>query len=82
MSTIHSAIPDAVGGELPADADRAARSRPVTVPAQPAEDGRADSGLDQVLDRQLVSGALQHLSPAHRRHSLPDVCHGPLVLYP
>jgi RNA polymerase sigma-70 factor, ECF subfamily len=25
-----------------------------------------DSGLDQVLDRELVSAALWHLSPAHR----------------
>jgi RNA polymerase sigma-70 factor (ECF subfamily) len=55
-----------VARNLLIDADRAARSRPVTVPAQPAEDARTDSGLDQVLDRQLVSGALQHLSPAHR----------------
>jgi RNA polymerase sigma-70 factor, ECF subfamily len=27
---------------------------------------RDDSGLDQILDRQLVADALQHLSPAHR----------------
>jgi RNA polymerase sigma-70 factor, ECF subfamily len=46
------------------DADRAARARSVTVQAQPAEDVR-DTGLDQILDRQLVTGALQHLSPAH-----------------
>ena len=55
-----------VARNLLIDADRAARSRPVTVPAQPAEDARLDSGLDQVLDRQLVSEALQHLSPAHQ----------------
>jgi RNA polymerase sigma-70 factor (ECF subfamily) len=36
------------------------------VQAQPAEDVRHDTGLDQILDRQLVTGALQHLSPAHR----------------
>jgi RNA polymerase sigma-70 factor (ECF subfamily) len=36
------------------------------VQEQPAEDFRDDTRLDQVLDRQLVSGALQHLSPAHR----------------
>jgi RNA polymerase sigma-70 factor, ECF subfamily len=47
-------------------ADRAARARPVTVQAQPAEDVRDDTGLDQILDRQLVTGALQHLPPAHR----------------
>jgi RNA polymerase sigma-70 factor (ECF subfamily) len=38
----------------------------MTVPAQPTDDARTDSGLDQVLDRQLVSAALQHLSPAHQ----------------
>ena len=48
------------------DADRAARSRPVTIPASAAEELGGDSGLGQVLDRQLVSDALQHLSPAHR----------------
>jgi RNA polymerase sigma-70 factor (ECF subfamily) len=46
--------------------DRAARARPVTVQAQPAEDVRDDTGLDQILDRQLVTSALQHLSPAHK----------------
>jgi RNA polymerase sigma-70 factor (ECF subfamily) len=34
--------------------------------AQPSEEAGTDSGLDQVLDRQLVSAALEHLSPAHR----------------
>ena len=55
-----------VARNLLIDADRAARARPVTVQAQPAEDVRGDSGLDETLDRQLVTGALQHLSPAHR----------------
>jgi RNA polymerase sigma-70 factor, ECF subfamily len=55
-----------VARNLLIDADRAARARPVTVQAQPAEDVRDDTGLDQILDRQLVTGALQHLSPAHR----------------
>jgi len=55
-----------VARNLLTDADRAARSRPVTVQAQPAEDARDDTRLDQVLDRQLVTDALQHLSPAHR----------------
>jgi RNA polymerase sigma-70 factor (ECF subfamily) len=36
------------------------------VPSQAGDDTEDDSGLDQVLDRHLVSGALQHLSPAHR----------------
>jgi RNA polymerase sigma-70 factor (ECF subfamily) len=55
-----------VARNLLSDADRAARARPVTVQAQPAEDVGDDTGLDQILDRQLVTGALQHLSPAHR----------------
>jgi RNA polymerase sigma-70 factor (ECF subfamily) len=55
-----------VARNLLIDADRAARSRPVRVQAQSAEDARDDSVLDQILDRQLVSAALQELSPAHR----------------
>jgi RNA polymerase sigma-70 factor (ECF subfamily) len=55
-----------VARNLLTDADRAARSRPVTVPASSAEGPGDDSGLGQVLDRQLVCDALQHLSPAHR----------------
>jgi RNA polymerase sigma-70 factor, ECF subfamily len=55
-----------VARNLLTDADRAARSRPVTVPAPPAEEQPDDSGLGQVLDRQLVADALRHLSPAHR----------------
>ena len=64
-----------VARNLLIDADRAARARPMTVQApwaedvwdEPwAEDARADSGLDQVLDREVVSAALRHLSPAHR----------------
>ena len=55
-----------VARNLLTDADRAARSRPVTVQVQPAEEGRDDTGLNQVLDRQLVTGALRQLSPAHR----------------
>jgi RNA polymerase sigma-70 factor, ECF subfamily len=55
-----------VARNLLIDADRAARSRPVTVPPQPAEEGRDDTGLDRVLDQQLVADALGQLSPAHR----------------
>jgi RNA polymerase sigma-70 factor (ECF subfamily) len=55
-----------VARNLLTDADRAARSRPVTVPVSSAGDPGDDSGLGQVLDRQLVCDALQHLSPAHR----------------
>jgi RNA polymerase sigma-70 factor (ECF subfamily) len=54
-----------VARNLQIDADRAARARPVTAQAQPAEDIHDDTGLDQTLDRQLVTGALRHLSPAH-----------------
>lgn len=54
-----------VARNLLIDADRAARSRPV-VQALPEENARMDSGLEQVLDRELVSAALRHLSPAHR----------------
>ena len=55
-----------VARNLLIDADRAARSRPVTVPEQPSEQSGPDAGLDQVLDRQTLAGALQELSPAHR----------------
>jgi RNA polymerase sigma-70 factor (ECF subfamily) len=55
-----------VARNLLTDADRAARPRPVTVPASSAEDPGDDSGLGQVLDRQLLCDALEHLSPAHR----------------
>ena len=55
-----------VARNLLIDADRAARSRPAVVQARPDEDAGTDSGLDQVLDRQLVVTALQHLSPAHQ----------------
>jgi RNA polymerase sigma-70 factor (ECF subfamily) len=55
-----------VARNLLIDADRAARSRPVTVPGDPAEDCGPDAGLDQVLNRQLLADALQRLSPAHR----------------
>ena len=37
-----------------------------TVVEQAAVEVGTDSGLDEILDRQLVSAALQHLSPAHR----------------
>jgi RNA polymerase sigma-70 factor, ECF subfamily len=56
-----------VARNLLIDADRAARSRPVIVQAPPNEDARTDAALDQVLDRELMSAALQHLSPAHRK---------------
>src|ERR1700761_1642291 len=55
-----------VARNLLIDADRAARSRPATVQAEPAEQGLDDTGLNQILDRQLVADALRRLSPAHR----------------
>ena len=55
-----------VARNLLTDADRAARSRPATVQAEPAEEGCDDTGLNQVLDRQLVTDAIKQLSPAHR----------------
>jgi RNA polymerase sigma-70 factor (ECF subfamily) len=45
---------------------RARRSRPVTVRVQPAEEGGDDTKLSQVLDQQLVTGALRQLSASHR----------------
>jgi RNA polymerase sigma-70 factor (ECF subfamily) len=55
-----------VARNLLIDADRAARSRPVTVRGRPAKDGCDDADLNRVLDQQLVSDALHQLSPAHR----------------
>src|SRR5689334_23800304 len=53
-----------VARNLLIDANRAARARPMSASEQSAEIV-TDSGLDEVLDRQLLSAALQHLSPAH-----------------
>src|SRR4029078_6849405 len=55
-----------VARNLLIDADRAARARPATVQEQPDEEAGTDPGLDQVLDRELVSAALQQLSPGHQ----------------
>ena len=65
-----------VARNLLIDADRAARARPMTVQQQLDEDAGDDSGLGQVLDRQLVSAALQHLSPAHRTVLVETFYHG------
>jgi RNA polymerase sigma-70 factor (ECF subfamily) len=54
-----------VARNLLIDANRAARARPTTVQGQAGEVG-TDSGLDEILDRQLVSAALAQLSPAHQ----------------
>jgi RNA polymerase sigma-70 factor (ECF subfamily) len=55
-----------VARNLLIDANRAARARPMTVQEQAAGEVGTDSGLEEILDRQLVSAALQHLSPAHQ----------------
>jgi RNA polymerase sigma-70 factor (ECF subfamily) len=55
-----------VARNLLIDANRAAQARPMTVPDQAAGEAGTDSGLEEILDRQLVSDALQHLSPAHQ----------------
>jgi DNA-directed RNA polymerase specialized sigma24 family protein len=58
--------PFRVARNLLTDADRAARSRPATVRTQAAEEGRDDTGLNRVLDQQIVADAPDRLSPAHR----------------
>ena len=55
-----------VARNLLIDADRSARAHPVLVQALPDDAGGPDSALDQVLDRELLSAALQHLPPAQR----------------
>jgi RNA polymerase sigma-70 factor, ECF subfamily len=55
-----------VARNLLTDANRAAQARPLTVPGDAAAEAGTDSGVEQVLDRELVSAALQHLSPAHQ----------------
>ena len=55
-----------VARNLLIDANRAERARPLTVQEQPAGEAGTDSGLEEILDRQLVSAALAHLSPAHQ----------------
>src|ERR1700722_17511014 len=54
-----------VARNLLIDANRAARARPMTVQEQAAGEVGTDSGLEEILDRQLVSAARAHLSPAH-----------------
>jgi RNA polymerase sigma-70 factor, ECF subfamily len=36
------------------------------VPGDAAAEAGTDSGVEEILDRQLVSAALRHLSPAHQ----------------
>ena len=55
-----------VARNLLIDANRAAQTRPMTVPGEAAGEVGTDSGLEEILDRQLVSDALAHLSPAHQ----------------
>ncbi len=65
-----------VARNLLTDARRTARARPATAQAQPADDAADDTRLDQVLDRQLLTGALQRLSPAHRTVLVETFYHG------
>jgi RNA polymerase sigma-70 factor (ECF subfamily) len=65
-----------VARNLLIDADRAARARPMTVQEQPDEEAGTDPGLDQVLDRELVSAALQQLSPGHQAVLVQTFYHG------
>jgi RNA polymerase sigma-70 factor, ECF subfamily len=55
-----------VARNLLIDADRRARSRPVTVAAGPDLDPGQEDALGQIMDRQLLAAALAKLSPAHR----------------
>jgi len=55
-----------VARNLLIDANRAAQARPITVPGDAAAEVGTDSGVEEILDRELVSAALQHLSPAHQ----------------
>ena len=54
-----------VARNLLIDANRAEQARPMSAPEPPAEIG-TDSGMEEVLDRQLVFAALAHLPPAHQ----------------
>jgi RNA polymerase sigma-70 factor, ECF subfamily len=65
-----------VARNLLTDADRAARSGPATFPVSSADYPGDESTLGQVLDRQLLVDALQHLSPAHRTVLVETFYHG------
>ena len=55
-----------VARNLLTDANRAARARPRIVPGDATGEAGTDSGLDAVLDRQLLTAAFRQLSPAHQ----------------
>ena len=55
-----------VARNLLIDANRAARARPLTVQGELAGEAGIDSALEDILDRQVLSAALQHLSAAHQ----------------
>jgi RNA polymerase sigma-70 factor, ECF subfamily len=65
-----------VARNLLIDAERAARARPVTVQAEAAGEIADETGLDRILDRQLLTGALKQLSPAHRTVLVETLYHG------
>jgi RNA polymerase sigma-70 factor, ECF subfamily len=56
-----------VARNLLTEAGRAARIRPVIVHAQPADRGRADTALNQVLDQQLVTETPQAPDREHQQ---------------
>jgi RNA polymerase sigma-70 factor (ECF subfamily) len=51
-----------VARNLLIDANQAEQARPMSAPAEIG----TDSGMEEVLDRELVFAALAHLSPAHQ----------------
>src|SRR4029079_17820324 len=65
-----------VARNLLIDADRAARARPVMVQAEAAGEIGDETGLDQILDRQLLTAALKQLSPAHQAVLVETVYRG------
>jgi RNA polymerase sigma-70 factor, ECF subfamily len=65
-----------VARNLLTDANRAARARPRIVPAESTWEVGTDSGLDGILDRQLLSAAFRHLSPAHQSVLRETFYHG------
>ena len=65
-----------VARNLLIDAERAARARPVMVQAEAAGEIGDETGLDQILDRQLLTAALKQLTPAHRAVLVETVYRG------
>ena len=49
---------------------------PVSSVPGSAGDVGTDAGLEEILDRELVSAALQHLSPVHQTVLVETFCRG------